>query len=453
MSSPMPTAAGVRPGVDEATTRRLVARHILQRLGEGGQPPEYDVSRINVGNESYLKVLDYEYFQTLLRIGASFKLVQGYFGGGKTHFLYCVRELAWKHGFCVAVVELSPAECPYDDSFKVYRAVASRLSLRPTNPLVPPETGIGDVVRSRVESELAGALESLGAAADPEAESRARAEVAGWLEHTVGRAPCESHSFRQAIVGLGLAWLRGDTLTERRLEAWLSGEQVPPGELRDAGVYEQLGKANGFTMLRCISQMAVALGLAGTALLFDEVDRNLSVSAKRSHAIGDNLRQVIDLCGRHQLPNTLFVYAVPPEFLRNVVPDYPALQQRLKSPMPMSVRSPQAVLIDLEKLDIDAVDLLDRIGQKVLDVFVEARECPMDVPLQHRNARQLAQVCVDAMFEVNHRRLFVKTWVDFLHGQMIDGESALTEADARRLVAGGQEAVKAVSPADGFDDF
>ncbi|MFT5430313.1 MAG: hypothetical protein ACI9OJ_000987 [Myxococcota bacterium] len=66
---------------------RHIAQHVLQRLGEGGQPPDQGVLNINVGNESYLSVLRREYFENLLRLGASFKRVQGYFGGGKTHFL------------------------------------------------------------------------------------------------------------------------------------------------------------------------------------------------------------------------------------------------------------------------------------------------------------------------------------------------------------------------------
>jgi signal transduction histidine kinase len=82
-----------------------------------------------VGNESYLRVLEHEYLKNLLKFGASFKLVQGYFGAGKTHFLHCVRDLAWRHGFVTALVELSPAECPYDDSLKVYRAVARRIAM------------------------------------------------------------------------------------------------------------------------------------------------------------------------------------------------------------------------------------------------------------------------------------------------------------------------------------
>jgi hypothetical protein len=417
-----------------------LAQHILQRLGEGGQPPECGVGWINVGNESYLRVLRHEYFGHLLKVGASFKLVQGYFGAGKTHFLYCVREMAWEHGFATALVELSPAECPYDDSLKVYRAVARRVALKPAQVLTAPNYGVGDVVRDSVDDAV-GEAEKRLAERGAEAREAARRAVGEWLTATVGRAPCESHSYRQAVVGLARAYLEGDREREHRLEAWLSGEPVPPSELRDAGVYETLDRSNGFTMLRCLTQMMVALGVSGTALLFDEVDRNLSVSAKRSHAIGDNLRQVIDLCGRHQLPNTLFVYAVPPEFLRNVVPDYPALYQRLRSPVALSVRSPQAVLIDLERLDLEPAELLQQIGEKLVPIFERARGVALDRARQSRNAKVLAKAAVDAYFEVNHRRLFVKAWVEFLHRQMVDGEVDLTGEEATALVVAGLRAL------------
>lgn len=413
---------------------RQIAMHILHRIGEAGQPPEFGVEYINVGNESYLRVLEHEYFGNQLRIGASFKLVQGYFGGGKTHFLYNVREMAWRHGFVTAVIELSPAECPYDDAFKVYRAVARRIAMRPRGVLDAPHYGIADLVRSLVDDRLEHAEKALHEQAVDDPAAEARRAVGHWLRRTVGRAPCESHSYRQAVTSLALAYLDGSYTLEQTLEAWLLGEPVPPSELREAGVYEQLGKANGFTMLRCLTQMVVAMGFPGTALLFDEVDRNLSVSARRSHIIGDNLRQVIDLCGRHQLPNTLFLYAVPPEFMRNVVPDYPALYQRLKSPVPLSVRSPQAVLIDLERLDLEPTELLTRLGERLIHVFEVARECQFDRELQRNNAATLARACADAYFEVNHRRLFVKAWVDFLYRQLVDGEVELTTTTAEELI-------------------
>lgn len=424
---------------------KLIASHIIQRLGEGGLPPEYGLARINVGNESYLNVLEHEYFQSLLKQGSSFKLVQGYFGGGKTHFLHCVRELAWKYGFVSANVELSPAECPYDDALKVYQNVASHLMVKPNSIMDEPQLGICNVIRHVLDGKLEEASRN---------GSDAQAEVTRWIMTKLARTWCESHSCRQAVVQFALASVQNNFAREQILEAWLLGENITVPELKECGVFEQISKANGFTMMRSLLQMIVAMGLPGTVLLFDEVDRNLSVSVKRSHVIGDNLRQVIDLCGRHQLPHTLFMYAVPPEFMRTVVPDYPALYQRLKSPVPLSARSPQAVLIDLEKLDLPPEELMTTLGIRLVKVFEDAREVPMNEELQARNAAVVAKACADVCFEVNHRRMFVKTWVDFLFAQLADGESEITDEQARELLWSGQQTLTESAEAeDDFDDF
>lgn len=435
----------------EPQVDRLTASHILQRLGESGQPPEFGVEHINVGNESYLKVLEEEYFQRQLKGGASFKLVQGYFGGGKTHFLYCVRDMALRYGFGVAVVELSPTECPYDDTLKVYASVARRIAASSGSPGSPPRFGLTDMLRDLIDNEVdrtLGAIEERGGRPD---RNEAKRQVRRWLTREVGRTPCESVSFRKAVIEFAMAWLDEDYEREQALEAWLRGEPVPRGEVRDYGVYEQMSRANGFLMLRSLTQMLTGFGFAGTVLLFDEVDRNLSVSAKRSQVIGDNLRQVIDLCGRHQLPNTLFMYAVPPEFMRTIVPDYPALYQRLKTPVPLSVRSPQAVLIDLEQLDLSAQNLLTKIGERLLPLFNTAREARLDDEIQRENAATLAAACVNTQFEVNHRRLFVKTFVDFLQLQAIDGERGLELDEAIDLVLEGHDALVDLGASD--DDF
>ncbi len=432
---------------------RRTASHILQRLGESGQPPEFGVEWINVGNESYLQVLEDKYFGRQLDGGGSFKLVQGYFGGGKTHFLYCVRDMAWRHGFAVSVVELSPTECPYDDTLKVYSSVARRLAMASSGPGQSPRYGLTDLLRNLVDDEVASAARDLRerGVGDPGAE--ARQQVRRWLRREVARTACESVSFRKAVVEFCLAWLDEDFEREQRLEAWLRGEPIPKKEVRDYGVYEKMSRANGFLMLRSLTQMMTGLGFAGTVLLFDEVDRNLSVSAKRSQVIGDNLRQVIDLCGRHQLPNTLFMYAVPPEFMRTIVPDYPALYQRLKTPVPLSVRSPQAVLVDLEQLDFSPQQLLTQIGEKLIPIFHTARDVELDETIQQANASTLAAACVNTQFEVNHRRLFVKTFVDFLQQQLIDGQYELDLDEAIDVVLEGHEALSSGGVDDEFADF
>jgi hypothetical protein len=417
--------------------RDPIGAHVLQRLGESGQPPEFGIERVNVGNESYLDVLEEEYFEKHLRSGASFKLVQGYFGGGKTHFLHCIREMAWRHGFAVALAELSPTECPYDNSLQVYANVARRIATRPDSPGEQARFGLTELLRNAVDArlEVLQADNSL----DPE-ESRRECRV--WLRRVVGRAPCESSSFRRAVVEFCLAWLEDDFEREQRLEAWLRAEAVPRSDVRDYGVYETMSRKNGFLMLRSLTQMVPALGFGGTTLLFDEVDRNLSVSEKRTQEMGDNLRQVIDLCGRHQLPQTLFVYAVPPEFMLNVVPDYPALQQRLRAPVPMGQRNPQAVLIDLEHLDLEPKQLLRAMGNRIIDVFCDVYPQSVGRPLQQKNIAVLADACVDSQFDVNHRRLFAKTLVDLLQNQRVDGERRLSKEQARSFVEDGRCALQ-----------
>jgi hypothetical protein len=413
---------------EAATLSNELARHILQRVGEAGQPPERGISFLNVGNETYLKILDQEYLSRLKHNprGSSFKLVQGYYGGGKTHFLYCVRDLAWRYGFPTALVNLSPRECPYDDPVRVYASVANALQSSVEAAQSEPTRGLPDLLRDLADDRRM----AMG-------EERAEA----WIRRSAARIPAESHSFRKAVVELMTAYLRKKHERENVLEPWLLGEPVPLSETRPLGIYEAIEPATGFKMLRSLTQMISGLGLPGVVLLFDEVDRNLSLNARKMHAVGDNLRQVIDLSGQARLPATLFLYAVPPEFLRNVVPEYPALDQRLKSPVPLSERSPQAAVIDLEHLDMEPASLLDAIGVRLLEIFETSTMWKPDAAIQADNRTLLARTLSTYTFEVSHRRLFVKTYVDFLYKQRADGEHRISETEAQALAQGSQLAL------------
>jgi len=406
-----------------------LARHILQRVGESGQPPEQGISYLNVGNDSYLHILEQEYLFRLKHNprGSSFKLVQGYYGGGKTHFLYCVRDLAWKHGFLTSLVNLSPKECPYDDSVKVYGAVAMNLASPPVGERIEPTRGLTDLLRDLADDRRSAMGEE-------------RALV--WIERTAARVSAESHSFRRAAAAFMAAYLRGDAGREAVLEPWLLGESVPQSDTRSLGVFESIDSSTGFKMLRSLSQVISGYGFPGMVLLFDEVDRNLSLTSRKMLAVGDNLRQVIDLCGQARLPATLFLYAVPPEFLRNVVPEYPALDQRLKSPVPLSERSPQAAVIDLERLDMDPASLLRGIGERLLAIFEAGTGWQADGGIQDHNRAILAETMAAYTFEVSHRRLFVKTYVDFLYGQKAGDEHRLSAEEANRIVQGGYAALE-----------
>lgn len=400
-----------------------LARHILARMGEAGQPPDLGISYVNVGNESYADIIANEYLDKLLSggRGSAFKLVQGYYGGGKTHFLHVVRDLAWQRGFVTALVQLSPKECPYEDPLKVYKAVVSSLNLPPRFPDSEPVRSIGDILR---------------AFADGLADRKTPEERERWLKRTALRLPVDSHSYRRATAAFLQCLWNDDYEGEALLEAWLRADAVPKADLKRFGIYDLIDQSSAFSALRSLCQTLTGYGYPGLVLMFDEVDRNLSLSHRRIAALGDNLRQVIDLCGSSQLPGVLFLYAVPPEFLRLVVPEYPALDQRLTSPLPLSIRSPQSPLIDLEKLDLEPVDLLIQLGTKLLEVFQKAEGWNATEAIQRGNLDALAQATSRYSFEVGHRRMFVKTWIAFLHQQHIAGESWLSEEGAEQMLSG-----------------
>jgi len=79
--------------VNELTAR--IARRIIDTVGANGTPPEYGFQFFTEGLDPYLSIIEDEYLGSYINQGGSaFKLVVGVYGGGKTHFLYCVRDIA-----------------------------------------------------------------------------------------------------------------------------------------------------------------------------------------------------------------------------------------------------------------------------------------------------------------------------------------------------------------------
>jgi hypothetical protein len=117
-----------------------IARRIVQEVGSAGQPPLYGTQFFTVGLERYLDTIDEEYLASFIKDGgAAFKMVVGTFGGGKTHFLYSVRDLAWGHHFAVSYVSLrSSGECPFYQLDLVYKAIINGLQ-----PPLPPAELLG----------------------------------------------------------------------------------------------------------------------------------------------------------------------------------------------------------------------------------------------------------------------------------------------------------------------
>ncbi|MFQ5654617.1 MAG: BREX system ATP-binding domain-containing protein [Planctomycetota bacterium] len=403
-----------------ATGSRHLAKQMLHRMGETGQPPERGALRVNVGTGETLDLLREEYLLPIreAHLNSTYKLVQAPFGGGKTHFLHCLRETAWREGFVTALVGVSPKECPFDELEGIYQAVARELEAPPQDDMSPAERGIGEILRAEVARRR---------------KQHGDDEIREWLTTELARAPIENLSFRRAAALFMEAVLREDIERETILEEWLRGERVGRREVHPFGVRDELSERNAFSFLKSLIQLLNVLDAGGLLLLFDEIDRVMSLTVRRRRTIADNIREMIDCCGQSRVPGMVFVYAVPPEFMTNLVPEYPALEQRLRGAPLFSRRSPLSPVIDLDRLPIDAEELLWQIGGKLLELHGESYGDVLEAKTQEGNLRLLAREMAASQLESGVRRTFVRCAVALLLEQQHGQQKLLSEAEIRVL--------------------
>ncbi|MCL4863039.1 MAG: DUF2791 family P-loop domain-containing protein, partial [Caldilineaceae bacterium] len=191
------------------------------------------------------------------------------------------------------------------------------------------------------------------------------------LVDTLEASAIDNLAYKNAILAYLDATLRGQDERRDALTRWLTGEVTTPADtvlLREVGVTGKITRTNAFAMLRSLAQTIRALSFSGLILLFDEVDRMASIGGKAEKLATDNLREVIDRC-RDELPGAMFVYAVPPQFINDIAPRYPALQQRVRAPGRFSHTNHFSPQIDLEHLDLAENDLMLAIGEKLIPIY------------------------------------------------------------------------------------
>lgn len=411
------------------TLSRPLARHIVEVLGSTGTPPARGVQFFNAGNLSLLDALDEYYLSSYLQDGGgSYKMVVGDYGSGKSHFLYCLRDRAWSKGFAVAKVDLSPVETPYNDQRLVYAAVARNLIWHEESDEISDETGLPRFLEGTLERVLGG---------PPTLEALTHPNYRGLVD-TLESTAIDSLAYRAAVLAYFDALIRDSEDRLDSLTRWLLGSNTTPDDtkiLREVGVTGKISRTNAFRMLRSLVQSIRALSYSGLILLFDEVDRMSSIGGKAEKLATDNLREVIDRT-RDDLPGAMFVYAVPPQFINDIVPRYPALQQRVRAPGRFSRANHFSPQIALDHLDLDENDLLLAIGEKLIPIYETAFETELDRPTQQANAVILANVARDVFLDVSHRRLFVKAFITELARQHAGQEHLLTEDEAIAIIRG-----------------
>jgi hypothetical protein len=414
---------------------RSEARKIRDDLLNAPLAPRTLSHCLNVGTEPVLDILEQQYFQIRLPEGSgAFKYVQGYYGVGKTQFIYSLAARAWRNDLATAIVDIG-TECPFNSPLALYKAVM-RSFVVPERGHDPNEQqrGIEFLILRWVEAKLREA----GVAPGRESEPDKWEQIDSLLSQTpLGYPDVQAMICVQRLAKslLAHAIKPGGQVDSQALE-WLRGERVRFPELQRVGLTEPVTDANAFNRLKTVLQfLRRVLGYKGFMIAFDEGTRTGSFrhgSAREKQAVENMLTMINDATGG-AFGGVLFIYAATPEFRSNVVNRYQALDARIGSTV-FAPGSPMVALIDLDLINSD--ELIEKIGRRLREIFATASDVSWDESLQTLNMHRLFAALKEQQFGQSViPRTFVYHYCLLLKQQEV-AQSELSEAEATALSEG-----------------
>ncbi len=403
-----------------------IAKRILEIVGGSGIPPEYGFQYFTSGIDVYLNTIEEEYLKEFIKDGGSaFKMVIGVYGGGKTHFLYSIRELAWRHGYITSYITLRPDETPFHKLDQVYRSVVGNLTYsQAPEKLISSdyEKGIEAVIKKWYNdkyNEISQKIDKINL----------DRELRAYVNHL---RSYDSVSFRNAIRESFLALLE-----EREkdfndvLLPWLRGENPPKNILKKFGIYEKIDKSTAFKMLRSLAQWVSDIGYSGLIVLMDEAEPIPSMSSKQKSILVNNLRELIDECSHIGFGHTMWFYAVTDEsFLEGRSSVYEALRQRVSTVFDTEI-NPAGVKIYLENIPVEPIALLKEIGRKLAKLYEIAHNVKFDNRNLETTIENIARAAYERRRDIGYKRFFVQNIVKALRKLHKTG-SAVTFEDLEK---------------------
>ncbi len=388
----------------------LIARRIVETVGAYGTPPEYGFQFFTAGLDEYLRCIHEEYLKTYIKEegGSVVKIVIGAYGGGKTHFLYSIRELAWQENFVVSYVALSPEESPFHRLETVYRAIVNNITypLQPEELLKGVEKGIEAFLITWYEKQM-DVFQNIGLKGEA-----LEKEIEQYLESV--QRNIENTNFAKAIATAFFALHSEDEKTFKHILQWFKVEGYDKGIYRPLGILTPIDRSNAFSMLRSLVQWVCNIGYSGLVILFDEAEQIPSLSTRQRELTLSNLRELIDACMYTSFRHVMIFYALPDErFFEGPSHIYEALKQRISSVFDFF--NPSGVKIKLENTKGDPIVLLEEIGHKLKYIFETAYG--VRFPSQIENVIQIvAQEAYERRFgDIGYIRLFVQGIIKVFH--------------------------------------
>jgi len=410
-----------------------ICREILKPLRESGIPPKFGLEHFSSGFEDVFYHLENEYLKDIVKKrGSTFKFVSASFGGGKTHFTYQFREIAWQNNYATCHVTLDSKNIQFNKILNVYQAICEKIQ----KPLDDEEKiQIYGEMKKPEELGLGNMMKHWYYTKQNEFQTIHNDE---WKIHLKKYADAirgfDSIYFGRVIREMFNALIDEDLDKFEELELWFEQDGTP--KAKEFGIKKQQ-ETDTFRMMSSLTKLLTDfMGYSGLVIFFDEGERQALRSREKDRQV-NTLRQVIDKCGDQSIPGIMFFYTVPDEaeFLQSSGNAYDAIKQRLQKYF--SQDHPMSPNISLEKLvpsEEEQVENLEEVGRKLAQLY----ECAYSISFTNtleESITNIAKCSKEARYgEVAYRRLFIQSMCEGLDLLYKEKESVIGYEMACSLV-------------------
>ena len=410
-----------------------ISKQILKPLRESGIPPKFGLEFFSSGFEDVFYHLENEYLKDIVKKrGSTFKFVSASFGGGKTHFTYQFREIAWTNNYATCHVTLDSKNIQFNKILSVYQAICEKIQ----KPLEDEEKiQIFGELKKPEELGLGNMMKQWYFTKQNEFQTIHNDE---WKTHLKKYADTirdfDSIYFGRVIREMFKALIDEDLDKFEELELWFEQDGTP--KAKEFGIKKQQ-ETDTFRMMSSLTKLLTDfMGYSGLVIFFDEGERQALRSREKDRQV-NTLRQVIDKCGDQSIPGIMFFYTVPDEaeFLQSSGNAYDAIKQRLQKYF--SQDHPMSPNISLEKLvpsEEEQVENLEEVGRKLAQLYESAYNISFTNTLEE-SITNIAKAAKEARYgEVAYRRLFIQSMCEGLDLLYKDVEPEITYKMANNLV-------------------
>ena len=342
-----------------ASDRKVESVAIITALRRG-TVPNSGLSRLAVGIDSEEKVISSQ-LEFVASGHSDCKFIRGDYGSGKTFLIARTAELAENQKFVVSHVVISP-DTPLHKLQAIYTKICAGLTTATDT----------HALKSIIDTWIYGIEDRLIETGIKEDDPMLREQTSKEIEATLGRVAGVSSGLASAVRVYYNSNNMGDFATAQAAIGWISGDATVANRSfkSQAGVKGIVSESDALLFLRGIVYLIRQAGFSGLFVSFDEVETAQAFSRPQREKGYINLRQIVDLVDKCEIPGTFFLFAGTPAFFESAkgIRSLPPLYDRIGPISQDGFANPLQTQISLSKFNMEK---LENVAYKVAEIYSE----------------------------------------------------------------------------------